>query len=580
MNQANSLTRFLESVDKITKNCQKDKLVNFIHELARLCPKQDQQEFFNLLKGSSDSADGVLVSDKKYIQKLQDNLLDCVDFYNNELDAQLNLETRENYDYNHNEEISKSNLEAIFVDSSGTLKWIRDSLNAVDECFNFGQYYKAFELCELLSSVKISLNGYLVDDLGYDDTISLWSLATYYQIDAVVLERFLNQCLYITYKSYKDEERFRQVFRLFELSNTSDLKLSLEDLKTYDGFDADEFEMFLSGFINYLSTIDTYLSRRIIDEAVVLTRQSDSVFEIARKKLNSNPNLMVDLLRKGLNKPDDYVHMLKVGIDAYNNIDKALREKIDIAVLTSEYAKTLEKYDLSDELYYRIFKSRPTVRNYLKLRFNCSDFHKYDEEISQAFDKAMAKKLNSTGHVDENFMLIALLDGRAELFFDNVKGLEVTDLPNYQSSIQYYGLIICMLMLTKATRDLPRLNALAEEVIHNVFNAKVSLVKDIPVGELYTKWLDNITVKTDNLEKLVLYVAEKLEKFCAQVLESNIRNLNVDVDIIQDAQAEFLSELNLSRLKSILSEKYPIKQIDPQALISAAMAGVAAGMRH
>ena len=71
MNQANSLTRFLESVDKITKNCQKDKLVNFIHELARLCPKQDQQEFFNLLKGSSDSADGVLVSDKKYIQKLQ-----------------------------------------------------------------------------------------------------------------------------------------------------------------------------------------------------------------------------------------------------------------------------------------------------------------------------------------------------------------------------------------------------------------------------------------------------------------------------------------------------------------------------
>ena len=289
---------------------------------------------------------------------------------------------------------------------------------------------------------------------------------------------------------------------------------------------------------------------------------------------------MVDLLRKGLNKPDDYVHMLKVGIDAYNNIDKALREKIDIAVLTSEYAKTLEKYDLSDELYYRIFKSRPTVRNYLKLRYNCSDFHKYDEEIAQAFDKAMAKKLNSTGHVDENFMLIALLDGRAELFFDNVKGLEVTDLPNYQSSIQYYGLIICMLMLTKATRDLPRLNALAEEVISNVFNAKVSLVKDIPVADLYNKWLDNITVKTDNLEKLVLYVAEKLEKFCAQVLESNIRNLNVDVDIIQDAQAEFLSELNLSRLKSILSEKYPIKQIDPQALISAAMAGVAAGMRH
>lgn len=579
MNQANSLTKFLDSVDKITKTCSKDKLVNFIHELARICPKHEHEAFFNLLKGSSDSADGVLVSDKKYIQKLQDNLLDCVDYYNNELEQNLYLETRENYEYNHNLEISKSNLEALFVDSNNTLKWICDSLKAVDECFNFGQYYKAFELCELLCSVKISISGYLVDDLGYDDTISLWTLAAYYQIDAPVLERFLNQCLYIEYKSYKDDERYKQIFKLFELSNTSDLKLSLEGLKAYDGFDADEFELFLSGFINYLSALDTYLSRRIIDEAVVLSRRSDSVFDIARKKLNTNPNLMVDLLRKGLND-DNYVHMLKVGIDAYNNIDKNLSEKIDIAVLTSEYARTLEKYDLSDELYYRIFKSRPTVRNYLKLRYNCSDFHRYDKEIAQAFDKAMAKKLSSSSHVDENFMLIALLDGRVNLFFDNVRGLEVTDLPNYQSSIQYFGLVICMLMLTKSSRDLPYLNKLSEDVIANVFNAKVSLVKDIPVEELYTKWLDNISVQTDDLEGLVLYVAEKLEKFCAQVLESNIRNLNVDTETIQKAQGEFLAALNLSRLKSILTEKYPVKQIDPQALISAAMAGVAAGMRH
>ena len=187
-----NLTKFLNEVDTQLEKMDKEKLINFIHEIARTLPEENRDCFFSKLgeiqKGRKRKTGNRLSEEN------QDIRADLERIENGELCLVGNI--NEEYDdwYNSDEE------EFIFEDSDGVINIIDSACKYVHQCIDQEAFQEGYQIVKILMDLQIIIEGeysdYGEESIGIEE-LQNCCLGTYdykhFAIDAIYIANFANK---------------------------------------------------------------------------------------------------------------------------------------------------------------------------------------------------------------------------------------------------------------------------------------------------------------------------------------------------------------------------------------------------
>lgn len=393
-----NLVQFLNEIDTNVTEMPREQLVVFIHELARTLLENDRDQFLNVLltvksndNQDRENVDGNLDDLASEINKITLNLKSII----NE-DKSLESEFNEDYDdwYNPDDD------EILFSDPLGLLPDIRNGIELMHKCLDMEEYHLGFGLAELLSTLKISVDG---DYSGYDDYQMGFSELYSNGLLSGSLNQLVQESLYLTYMGNELSDRAEKLFCL--MSNYDYFGINLEGIMQLGNQALPELKAFLPLWINYLSIQNNRRVQNLIQEALTLLDDDNLFLENARKYVDTHPELYKQLIEKG-SKTFDEEKLIQIGREALDTISDNYIIRGDIALLTAEYACRMNDRAVSEYCWVEAFRSNTNVVNYMRLRFMAKDWRQYQNQILQilhdAYNRMKQKQREKYDHYDSN----------------------------------------------------------------------------------------------------------------------------------------------------------------------------------
>lgn len=370
---------FLEKVDAYTGRMSRKQLQGLVHEIARTGPEDERERFLSLV--SSYAAGNAFRNDEEENKTLEDEIAALLSALEDLEEDERTLTST--YDEEYDDWDYSDSDEFIFGDPDGILDDIRRAINLVHICMDRELYRQGFALAECLSCLSISVTG---DFSDYEDgEMDLETLYTYDLLDDDAYELFKKEAVYLCYMAGQAQERADRILQMIE--NLHDDLFRLEDMMQMGKGDLPDFDAFLSDWIRLLSASQGRRHEAMLQEALSLLQDEESVLKTAEENIKAHPALLEKVLQDRLDRApsDSDRQFLEGGLCALDQLPVSSVARSRIALLTASYALRLGDKAGSERCLLEAFRSQTTVLNYLRLRFLTEDWEKYRTQTREIF---------------------------------------------------------------------------------------------------------------------------------------------------------------------------------------------------
>ncbi len=378
-----NLLEFLAIIDNHCKKKSKEELELFIHELARVLPKDERNDFVKNLEKNhytkqelKDEVHNLLLSKFNIIM----GQLGKID--NGALVLKCEITDEYYNDYNND-------YKPEFYDDDNIGQIVEEACALLDECIDNNELSIGEILADTLLSLTIFVEEYDEwNEYGFDNFYEPLGLGDLRENEVAQIDckRVILSKLYTTYLLNDLKELPSSLYEIFD--NSYYYKITLEDLMQFNK-ELPNFNEFIMLWIDYLGNISSSLSERLLDEAMDLINNKEVLLEKAKKYVNNHPSLFMKYLKNNLSyaikKQEKSLELFAMGEQALNMIDDKYVIRAQIAYIMNKLANKINDSSKIDYCLFEAFLSDTTVLNYLNFINNCSDLKKYNLQIDQIF---------------------------------------------------------------------------------------------------------------------------------------------------------------------------------------------------
>ena len=446
-----NLSKFLNTVDFLSQSMEKKQLTVFVHDIARVLPENARGDFMDRLKKCicdkdadfSHTLNDYTAEDKNNYERIKDKLTK-IENWEICLSGYLN----EEYDDWYNSDEDEFNFE----DPEGIGIIIEEACKLVHTCVDKELYKEGYEISEMLIGLKIMVGGeyqdYSEEPLGIEELEQ-------YKLSQVNYKMLVTDALYLTYYANALIERPDALYVLIQ--NAGEKDISIEKIMQC-GEELPEFEDFLPLWTAYLGNKNSYIAQKLLDEAIELSNNSETLLSNARIYYEQHPGLYEKYIKENRDKISSE-EMLKIGNEALKQIDTKYLVRSRIALLMAGIIQD-EKGNVTKEVeayWLEAYRSDTRVVHYIRMMMECNDFYEWKEEL-QNINHKLLKKVNgrniyhdkpmdlqeNTPNI-ENAYLIALLNGEYKYVRDY--GMNYNGALGWSSSYMKNGLAAFLMIL-------------------------------------------------------------------------------------------------------------------------------------
>ena len=363
---------FLHKVDRLTAAMNKDQLVCFIHNEARLLDEDERDEFLTRLDGFANPAAKKNMHDQ--FEQMADEMTENLSSIYEQLDNIKSGEVFLTGDYNE-EYDDWYNYEAdmyIYHDPDHIADTILSACQMLHTLIDWEKYDEALKLSRTLLELSIDVEN------EYDDeeSFSIGDLFDYELIFADY-ENVVIDMLYAAYMALPSSERAETVYHFMELSECDDI--NLEKLMQHSTHELPNMPEFLDHWIEVLSDKSGNLPEMLLRESVAMITDNEKLLKYAEKYSNTHPCIYEALLQN--HHYADTKNALQIGTKALKNIPVKYAIRNNIALMTAEYALALNDIEAAEHCWLEAFRSTPTAVNLLRLMTMCRNFTDIEHDV-------------------------------------------------------------------------------------------------------------------------------------------------------------------------------------------------------
>lgn len=523
-----NLTRFLNEVDTQLVKMDKEKLINFIHEIARTLPEENRDYFFSKLEeireGKKNKKDNRLPEDYKDIKAG----LECIE--NGELCLVGNL--NEEYDdwYNSDEE------EFIFEDPNGVINIINNACKYVHQCVEQEAFQEGYQIVKILMDLQIIIEGEY-SDYG-EESIGIEAIEDC-GFDTYDCKNFAIDAIYTAYCANKLCDRPECVYTI--IKKFEEYQITLE-MVMQNKEELPQQEEFLTLWIEYLGNMTTYQSNRLIKEALELLNNDAQYLTYARKYSAQHPSLYEQYLLIYTNKKEAS-ELLAVGKEALDAIDKKYIVRSSTALLTSKLALILNNQQEAERCWLEAFRSDTTVVNYFRLFMESAEFSRYQEEIKAICHQCLEQKQNGVSsslndELHENRPNERMADMLAFLCgeFQYIKeyAMNTKDALGWSYTFMKCGLAAFLLLLLESDQLQKGSDCMCGIILENIdFSSEkyqkgtLRTLKEnnkILFWNCFCRWKKEITLSVEEKQQYLGWIEGLIAKRVEGIMDANRRN--------------------------------------------------------
>ena len=369
-----NLTNFLKRTDELAAKYTTAQLISFIHNIGRVLPEKDREDFLMKLKAAGEENENALKTDfvKGY------NFSKTYEYIRNNLkiiDSQeITIERipNEAYDdwYDDNSE------EFIYEDSEGITEMLAEACDFVHICMDREKYTEGYEIGKQLCEMQI-----LCESEYGDEEFSIADMV-YHKILSCDLRQTALDALYCAYQSVPMEKRPEIFYEM--ISDLRRDKITLEEVMQHGDSELPDFRQFLTCLIPFVGDKTGYYADRLFAEAVSLLDEAPAAAEYAKKYAAVHPGLYLELLEN--RKSADEKAMASIGFEAMKTIPEKYIMRSRVALKTAEYLiRANEDSSLLEMCYFTAYESDTSALNYLRVLLNGYGTETKRKELKKIF---------------------------------------------------------------------------------------------------------------------------------------------------------------------------------------------------
>ena len=360
------MTDFLHKVDQLAVSMNKEQLVGFIHNEARILNENDRKDFLTRLSEFADSA-------KKPKDNESEQAFDLSSLYK-KLDlikigeAVLTSECNEEYDdwYNDEEE------PYIYHDTEHIADTVLSACQMIHALTDWEKYDDAVQLAETLLELSIEVESEYEDE----ETFYLGDLFDHELISADY-EKIVLDMLYAAYMALPLPKRAETIYCFIESSECRGI--NLEKLMQHSDRELPHIPEFLDCWTEFLCNQSGSLTERLLRESVAMTEDNEKLVHYAEKYGAVHPCIYDVILEK--NPFADTKEAVQVGMRALEIIPAHYTIRSNIALMTAKYALTSNDTEKAEYCWLEAFRSYPTETNLLRLMTMYGNFSEIEQEV-------------------------------------------------------------------------------------------------------------------------------------------------------------------------------------------------------
>ena len=532
-----NLTNFLKQTDAITSQYSMEQLVDFIHDIGRICPEHCREEFLEMLKSAGNRAD-------KVFNKNEDKNIDFDETYRRvrehlkSIDSQkvtITAILNEEYDdwYDDGSE------EFYYEDNSGISDMLEEACDFVHTCMDTERYEKGFEVGNQILTMEIQCD----NEYG-DEEFSIGDMANYELLNCN-LEQVVLDTAYCAYRAVPPSKRSETLYGI--IVNAREDAITLEAIMQHGDEELPELEEFFPLWITFLGDKAGHDADRLILEAVGLLNDVSLEIQYAEKYTSVHPELYLNILETEKNVSTD--DMVSIGIKAMEMIPKRYIMRSRVALKTAEYVIAINgERSLLEKCYFAAFESDTTALNYLRALLNSRESEKKREELQKILMKLPVHKSvdsfsmyvgnYSPSEREENkpnnnmVLMLRFFDGQFAEVLD--KGLNQSKALGWTETFMKQGIALYLLYLYEGQWNGKGVVAMAGIAKSSMeFSAEEyrkgtcgleGLGENDLFCQLFIKWKSMVQMESDIRDRALKRITVLLEKRTAGIMDANRRN--------------------------------------------------------
>lgn len=537
-----NLTNFLKQTDAITSQYSTEQLIDFIHDIGRVCPEHRREDFLEMLKSAGNGAvrasnrneDKDIDFDEMY-SRVRDHLK-SIDSQEVTISAVLNQEYDDWYD--------DSDEEFYYEDNDDISGMLEEACDFVHICMDREKYKEGFAVGKQLLEMEI-----LCDNEYGDEEFSLGDMA-HHELLHCDLKRVILDIAYCAYQSAPSAKRPEALYGV--ILNAKEDTVTLEAVMQHGEEDLPEFEEFLPSWITCLGDKTGHDADRLILEAVSLLNDLSLEVQCAEKYAAVHPGLYLNILENGKHMSAD--DMVAIGLEAMEAIPKKYVIRSKVALETAEYVIAAdEEQSLLEKCYFAACESDTSAQNYLRALLNGYGDGKKREELQKLLESFPVYKNNGylldegsfRGYGGSEYLereenkpnsnmvlMLRFLDGQfAEVLG---KGLHKSEALGWTGTFMKQGIALFLIYLHEGRWNGKGIAAMAGMAKNAMRFSAIEYWKGACVpremneddlfSRLFFQWKAMTPMASDIRDRAIKRITALLEKRTAGIMDANRRN--------------------------------------------------------
>ena len=575
------LPQFLAQTDELTSQLSAEELRTFIHEIARTFSETNRSSFITKLQGMKES--GKVAADHENINHKIDIITqNLIKIQRGEisLDSKYNEEWD---DWNNSDE-----EEFFFSDPHNLLEDVRQAIEMIHTCIDQEFFEKSsMELSELLSVLEVQTKGDYLDYNG--NSLTICDIYVYGLLKGDY-HRFVNECLYLTYMGPPAEKRPEKLYEM--IKNMEDGQLvRLEEIMRLGNGELPESDRFLKDWLRYLGNQDGRRAERLLTEVQSMISDDKVLLENARIFAKNHPSLYLSYLREK-KSTQNAKYLWSVGCEALAEIPVSYVIRAQIALLTADYANQLQQREKAEWCWLEAFRSDTSVINYMRLRFEMSDWKWYKEKIRNIIeDRFQNSKTQSEWMVSDECQKNLVFRNTyctlmyLEQDFEQMRNIGMTTKAplGWSGTFMKEGISLMLLLLYADNVENDKLSAglkemqdraisacsfRPEEYMQGVNESRNTVLNSLFDG-LFSRWKSTVSMAEEEQKRWIQRIDHWMEYRIQGIMQESRRNYYGECAAFLAALGEVLESRGESGAKGRYFERYRSKYPRRRSFIEA-----------
>lgn len=564
-----NLTNFLKQTDELVAKYTTAQLISFIHNIGRVLPEKDREDFLMKLKAAGEENENISRTDvvkdfnfNKTYQYIRNNLK-IIDSQEITIEGILN----ESYDDWYDD----SGEEFIYEDSEGISNMLEEACDFVHICMDREKYKEGYEVGKQLCEMQI-----LCENEYGDEEFSISDMV-YHELLSLDLRQVVLDALYCAYQSVPMGKRPEALYGM--LMNFRRSEITLEEVMQHGDSELPDFQQFLKRLIPFVGDKTGYYADRLFVEAVGLLDETSVAARYAKSYASVHPGLYLELLEN--RRSADQKEMAKLGFEAMKTIPKKYVMRSRVALKTADHLiRANADQSLLEACYFAAYESDTTALNYMRVLLNGYTAEEKREELRRKLMNFSADESDRFyGYGDSNserkenkpdlnmLLLLRFLDGQ---FADVLaEGVDKQKALGWTGTFMKQGIALYLLYLYEGRwsgQGMAEMAGIAKTAIG--FSAEKYLrgLPEIPEGDeadlfmdIFLKWKSIVPMEPSVREYAIEKITKLLEKRTEGIMNANRRRYYGECAAYIAALGEVKESLGEAGAKQELMTSYKYK---------------------